>query len=98
MAVNKLCAASAVAISKVPTVSMLAAIMGMPSQSLPPCTNLNFLTSDTSERELSVERFGRIITSLKPSFISDSIRILYYFVFMKDKQLYWNIFLHRNQT
>jgi hypothetical protein len=52
---------------------MLAAMMGIPSQVLSLCKNLNFRIKDTSDRELSVERLGRNITSLKPSLISDSI-------------------------
>jgi hypothetical protein len=53
--------------------------MGMPSQLLPLCKNLNFRIRDTSDLELRVERLGRNITSLKPSLISDSICMVIYF-------------------
>jgi hypothetical protein len=43
-------------------------MMGMPSQVLLLCKNLNFRIKDTSDLELNVERLGLNITSLKPSF------------------------------
>jgi hypothetical protein len=63
----------------VPTVSIFAAIMGMPSHVVPLCKNLNFRIKDTSDLELRVERLGLNITSLKPSLISDSICMAIYF-------------------
>jgi len=58
---------------------MLAAIIGIPSQVVPLFKNLNFRINDTSDLELRVDRFGLNITSLKPSFISDSICMIIYF-------------------
>jgi hypothetical protein len=55
---------------------MLAAIIGTPFQRKELCKNENSRSKETSERDLSVERLGRNITSLNPSLISDSIRMV----------------------
>ena len=76
--------ASAFAIAKVPTVSILAAIMGTPDQATPACLNVNSRSSSTSERLFKVERLGRIRTSLKPSFRSSSMRMCGFLVMVAD--------------
>jgi hypothetical protein len=53
----------------------------MTSLVLPLCIILNFLSTETVDLELKVERLGRSITSLKPSFISDSIRMVLRFAY-----------------
>jgi hypothetical protein len=75
MAVMILCSASAAAISKRPVVSMLAAMMGTPDHDCLLFLNLKVRTRSTSDRDLMVDRFGRISTSLKSSLMSFSMRI-----------------------
>ena len=48
--------------------TMLAAMMGTPVQTFPLFLKVNVLSSETSERDLSVERFGRIRTSCQICF------------------------------
>ena len=62
--------ASAAAISKVPTVSMLEAMIGTPSCTRFECRNVNLRRISTSARDLIELRFGRSSTSLKSSFTS----------------------------
>ena len=54
---------------------MLAAMIGMPWYSVPEWRKRNSREMSTSEREVSVERLGRISTSLKSSLKSDSMRM-----------------------
>ncbi|PJE77867.1 hypothetical protein CI610_03205 [invertebrate metagenome] len=61
----------------VPTLSMLAAIMGMPSHFRLLWAKRKLRDSLTWERLLRVDRLGRKRTSLKPSLISASTRIVY---------------------
>ncbi len=72
---NSPSSASAFAISKVPTLSMLAAMIGMPVQVRRLWRNLKVRSRLTCERLPKVERFGRIKTSLNPSLRSASMRI-----------------------
>lgn len=65
--------ASWMAISKVPTVSMFEAMIGMPSYDFLLLRNVNWRVKSTSARLFSVDRLGRMRTSLKSSFTSLSI-------------------------
>lgn len=60
--------------SKVPTVSMFATTTGTHASDRPLCLNLSSRSSVTSDRLRSVDRFGRMSTSLKSSFTSSSMR------------------------
>ena len=64
------------ATSKVPTESMFAAMIGTPVHSCSLLQKLYVRETSTCEREASVERFGRMSTSLKSSFGSVSMRIV----------------------
>ena len=86
---NSFSFAKAKAISKVPTVSMLAAIIGTPVHVTVLCLNLNSLSNDTCDLLFSVERFGLIITSLNPNFSSVSILILYTFSLCSNVLYHW---------
>src|SRR5690606_37966396 len=88
MAVTKPSFASALAISNVPTVSILAAITGTPLQFFCEFLKVKLRDKSTSARDFSVERLGRIITSLNPSFISFSILILLYLININPDQQY----------
>src|ERR1039457_5292673 len=72
MAVSMLCSARTSATAKVPTVSMLAAMIGTPVQVLRLWRKVKGLSSATWERLFRFDRFGLISTSLKPSFRSVS--------------------------
>src|SRR5215475_15244345 len=61
----------------VPVTSMLAAISGKPCQSVPVWRKRNVRLTSTALRVLSVERFGRMKTSLKSSLTSVSMRMTY---------------------
>src|SRR6516165_10652519 len=61
----------------VPVTSMLAAMSGKPCHSEPVCRKRKARLTSTALRVLSVERFGRMRTSLKSSLTSVSMRMTY---------------------